>query len=100
MASLVLGIIGMFFTLVGLVPLLGFINYISIILLGIGLILGIVGATKKEKQGAAIGGLIICIIFLIISVWRLYIGMVALSSFVDAVNDGTVEQILNNLDSK
>lgn len=91
MASLVLGIIGMFFALVGLVPFLGFINWLSIILLGVGLILGIVGSTKK--QGAAIGGLVICIIFLIIASWRLYIGMVAADAFIDAASELMLENL-------
>ena len=85
MASLVLGIIGSFFTLVGLVPFLGFLNYISVILLVVGLILGIVGVAKKQG-GAAIGGLIISLIFLVIAIWRLYISILFASALSAALS--------------
>lgn len=72
MASIILGIIGLLFVLLGLIPFLGLVNWIAIPLLVIGLVLGIVGTTKKK--GTSIAGLVICALFLIISLIRLVVG--------------------------
>lgn len=72
MGSLILGIIGALFALVGIVPLLGMMNYIAIPLLLIGLILGIIGCTKKKVT--SIVGTIICLLFLLITIIRLVMG--------------------------
>lgn len=72
MGSLILGIIGALFALVGIVPLLGMMNYIAIPLLLIGLILGIIGCTKKKVT--SIVGTIICLLFLLIAIIRLVMG--------------------------
>ena len=71
-ASLVLGIIGLFFVLIGWIPFLGMVNYFAIFLLSIGLILGGIGMAKKN--GIAIAGFIISLIFIILSSYRLYLG--------------------------
>lgn len=53
-ASIVFGIIGLFFALLGLVPLLGIVNWIAIPILGLGLIFGIIGICGKKRSGSAI----------------------------------------------
>ncbi len=72
MGSLILGIIGALFALIGIIPLLGLMNYVAIPLLLIGLILGIIGCTKKK--GTSIAGTIICLLFLLIAIIRLIMG--------------------------
>lgn len=49
-ASIVFGIIGLFFALIGLIPLLGIVNWIAIPLLVLGLIFGIIGICGKKKK--------------------------------------------------
>ena len=71
MASLVLSIIGAIFGLIGLVPLLGFVNWIAIFILVIALILRFIGLNKSGKANA---GMLISIIFLIIAILRLFLG--------------------------
>lgn len=72
MGSLILGIIGALFALIGIIPLLGLMNYVAIPLFLIGLILGIIGCTKKKA--ASIAGTIICLLFLLIAIIRLIMG--------------------------
>lgn len=42
-----------FFALIGLIPLLGIVNWIAISLLVIGLIFGIIGICGKKRSGSA-----------------------------------------------
>lgn len=72
MASLILSIIGAIIGLIGLIPLLGIVNWGAIFVLLISLILGIVGINKHTPKAKA--GLVISIIFLIIAVIRLAAG--------------------------
>ena len=64
-ASKVLGTIGLVIMIIGLIPFLGWLNYLSIILAIIGLIIGIVG------KGS--GGLVLNGIVLIVGILRLFI---------------------------
>ena len=75
-AAVILGILGAVLTLIGLIPLLGIINWISIILLLTGLTCGIIGINTEpeEKRGSSITGTIICTLFSIIAVIRLILG--------------------------
>ena len=76
MSAVILGILGALLTLIGLLPFLGSVNWISIILLLTGLICGMIGIYTKpeEKRGFSIAGTIICTLFSIIAVSRLIIG--------------------------
>ena len=76
MGSIIWGIFGAFFTLLGLVPFLGIMNFFSIPLLVLGLLCGIIGICKKpkEKRGSSIAGTIICVLFLAVAGWRTYVG--------------------------
>lgn len=60
-ASLVLGIIGVLFSLIPI------INNASFIFGIIGLVLGIIGLIKKNKKGLAIAGVILCALAMIIT---------------------------------
>ena len=75
MGALVLAIIGLIFVALGIFPLLGWLNWIGIILLIIGIISGVTAYRKNpiNKFLAAIGTLL-CIILLIIAIVRLYLG--------------------------
>lgn len=98
MGSVVLGVIGALITLFGLIPLLGIFNFFSIPVLAIGLLLGIIGmCTKpKEKRGGSIAGTIICVLFLAVAGWRVYIGWAATKKLADP---NTVEKLQKTSDS-
>lgn len=75
MASLIFAILGFVFVLIGLVPLFGWLNWIGIIFLVIGMISGVSAQRKNHiNKGVAVIGTILCIILLIISVIRLLLG--------------------------
>ena len=75
MGSLILAIVGFVFTLLGLMPLLGWLNWIGIIFLIIGLISGVTAYRKNPiNKLLAVVGTLLCIVFLIISVARLMVG--------------------------
>lgn len=98
MAAIILGIIGAFFALLGLIPFMGICNWISIPLLVIGLILGIVGiCTKpKEKRGVQIAGTVICGVFLIVAGWRTWYGFhLTKKTAGSLVNPSTLEKLEN-----
>jgi hypothetical protein len=98
MGAIILGMIGVFFTLLGLIPFLGIMNFFSIPLLVIGLLCGIIGICKKpkEKRGPSIAGLIICILFLAVAGWRVYIGW---SSTKKLIDPNTLEKLQDTSDS-
>lgn len=82
-ASLVLGVISL---IIGWIPFIGFIAYITII---IGLILGIIGCVKKPAEGQpnnqkvpAIIGIVIGVIALIV---RIVVGVIALVGTTTAI---------------
>ena len=75
--AVILGILGAILTLIGLIPFLGSVNWISIILLLTGLVCGMIGIytePDEEKRGSSITGTIICTLFSIIAVIRLILG--------------------------
>lgn len=76
MASIVIGIVGAFFALLGLVPFLGIVNFIGIPILALGLLLGIIGLCRKPsgRRGTSVAGTVICVLFLLLSLWRTYVG--------------------------
>lgn len=89
-ASIVFGIIGLFFALIGLIPLLGIVKWIAVPLLVLGLIFGIIGICGKKRSGAAIAGTIICALFLLIGVVRLAVGS---KMMADAAKPETIEKL-------
>lgn len=98
MSAIIFGILGAFFTLLGLIPFLGIINFFSIPLLTIGLIFGIIGICRKpkEKCGSSIAGTIICVIFLIVVGWRTYVGWSATKKLA---NPNTLEKLQDTSDN-
>lgn len=75
MASLVLAITGSVFVLLGIVPLLGWLNWIGIIFLLVGLNSGVTAYRKNPvNKLIAIIGSLLCIIFIIVSIIRLVVG--------------------------
>lgn len=65
-ASKILGTIGLIIMIIGLIPLFGWLNYISITLAIIGLLIGIFG---KATGGLTLNGIV-----LIVGILRLFIG--------------------------
>ncbi len=69
--SLILAIVGAVVALLGLIPAIGFFNWIGGIVVLVGLVLGIVGASQGEKRGVAVVGIIVSAVFLVFAVLRL-----------------------------
>ena len=98
MGAVIWGILGAFFTLLGLIPFLGIMNFFSIPMLVIGLLCGIIGVCKKPKgkRGTSIAGTIICVLFLAVAGWRTYVGWSATKKLADP---NTLEKLQNTSDS-
>ena len=64
--SILFGIIALPFTLIGVVPLLGSVNYLAIVFAIIGLVLGVLSSHKAGRN--------LNIIVLIVSIIRLWVG--------------------------
>ncbi len=73
-ASLILSILALLLAVIGLVPLLGMLNWIALVLGVLGLVFGIVPIVQKKKSGVAIAGFIISILVIIMAVIRLFLG--------------------------
>lgn len=84
MASLILGIVSLFFVFFGLIPFLGIMIWIALPMLIIGITLGILGIVQKNRRGLNIAGTIICGICIIMGGIRLAAGWSATKSVVDA----------------
>ena len=97
MASIILGVIGLFFVLMGLIPLLGIMNWLGIPLLVIGLAFGIAGIVKNKRRGANIAGTIICGIFIIIGTVRLIVGASMMTNAAKFLPN-TVEKLDNTIE--
>lgn len=74
--SLLWGIVAMIFMFVGLVPLLGWGNWLVIPFAGMGAIIAAIGIalTSKEKRGRAKAGLVLNAIVIIVAAIRLSMG--------------------------
>ena len=94
-ASLVLGILSL---IIGCIPIIGVIAYITII---VGIILGIVGCVKKPAEGQpnkqkvpAIIGIIIGVIALIV---RIVIGAVTIGTAVNTAVDSVIDSAIDTV---
>lgn len=74
--SLLWGIVAMVFMFIGLVPLLGWGNWLVIPFAGVGAIIAAIGIaiTSREKRGRAKAGLVLNAIVIIVAAIRLSIG--------------------------
>ena len=74
--SLLWGIVAMVLMLVGLVPLLGWSNWLVIPFAGVGAIIAAIGImlTSPEKRGRAKAGLVLNAIVIVVAAVRLSIG--------------------------
>lgn len=84
MASIILGIIGLLFVFIGLIPFLGIMIWFSLPLLIIGIARGIAGIVKNKKRGANIAGTIICGICILIGRMKLFAGFAATKKIVES----------------
>ena len=76
-ASLVIGIIVMAGAVVGLIPCVGWFNWVNLPIAGIGVIVSIIGIVTEpldSRRNKAAGGLVLCLIAIIVGVFRLLIG--------------------------
>lgn len=74
--SLLWGIVAMLLMFVGLVPLLGWSNWLVIPFAGVGAIIAAIGIaiTAREKRGRAKAGLVLNAIVIVVAVIRLSMG--------------------------
>ena len=74
--SLLWGIVGMLLMFIGLVPLLGWSNWLIIPFAGVGAIIAAIGIllTSSEKRGRAKAGLVLNAIVIIVAAIRLSMG--------------------------
>lgn len=76
-ASLVLGLVSVILSLIGFVPCLGSLNWLSIPIAGVGLLISIIAFVQKDKDeniNKLIAGLILCIFTIIFGTMRLIMG--------------------------
>ncbi len=66
LVSILIGIVLLVFVLVGLVPLLGWLNWLGLVIGAIGVL---IGALSRHKAG-----LVFNIVLMLIAVWRLSMG--------------------------
>ncbi len=74
--SLIWGIVAMLLMFIGLVPLLGWSNWLIIPFAGVGAIIAAIGIllTSQEKRGRAKAGLVLNAIVIIVAAIRLSMG--------------------------
>ena len=72
--TLVFAILALISAIIGLIPMLGILEWIALVLAIIAFITGIIGVFVRKRKGGVIAGFIISILVLILSVIRLIIG--------------------------
>lgn len=74
--ALVWGIVTFVGFVLGLIPCLGILNWLNIPLAVIGVILGVIALAQgsKEGPGAAIGGIVLCLVAVLGGAVRLFVG--------------------------
>jgi hypothetical protein len=73
-AGFIMGILSILGMLFGLIPFLGWSNWLVIPFAGVGLIISIVGVAVSKRGGIGVAGIVLCSIALFISIPRLIIG--------------------------
>jgi hypothetical protein len=75
-ASMIIGILSLFGTMLGCIPLLGALNWMTIPLGVVGTILGAIALSKNEasSKGQAMVGLVLSIVVIVMGTIRLIIG--------------------------
>jgi len=72
--SLILSILALLIGVIGLVPLLGALNWVALVLGVLGFVFGIIPIAQKKKSGVALAGFIISILVIVMAVIRLILG--------------------------
>jgi hypothetical protein len=72
--ALVIGLFAFLFMCIGLIPFLGWFNWLNLPLAVVGLVVGAIGLRGRRTQAAALGGVIFCGSALVIGVFRLIVG--------------------------
>ena len=73
-AGFIMGIFSIFGMLLGLIPFVGWLNWLVIPFACAGLIISIVGVAIPKRGGIGVAGIVLCAVALSISVPRLIIG--------------------------
>lgn len=73
-AGFVMGIFSIFGMLLGLIPLLGWLNWLVIPFACVGLVISIVGVVIAKRGGIGVAGIVLGSVALSISIPRLIIG--------------------------
>ncbi len=68
-------ILALIFALVGLIPLLGFLEWIAAAIAVLGVIFSILGVILGKHKGGSIGAIIINILVILIAVVRILLGV-------------------------
>lgn len=74
MGSIVWALIGGLFVAVGFMPLFGWVNWLAILFLVLGIISGVNKKRNIANKVLAIIGILLCIVFLIAAIFRLVAG--------------------------
>lgn len=74
MGSIVWALIGGLFVAIGYMPLFGWVNWLAIIFLVLGIISGVNKKRNIANKVLAIIGILLCIVFLIAAIFRLVAG--------------------------
>lgn len=75
MGSIVWALIGGLFVAVGFMPLFGWVNWLAIIFLVLGIISGVNKKRNIANKFLAIIGVILCVLLLLIAIFRLVAGL-------------------------
>ena len=72
--TLVFAILALICAVIGLVPLLGIVEWLALVFAVIAFITGIIGVFVRKNKGGPVAGFIISIIVILLSVIRLVVG--------------------------
>jgi hypothetical protein len=69
-AGFILGLVAFFWMLIGLIPFLGWLNWLNIPVAVAGLVISILGYTQRRQSALSLIGIILCSIAIVIGVIR------------------------------
>ena len=73
--ALFFSILALIFAIIGLIPLLGILEWIAMILSVLGIIFGIIGLIVKKSKGTPVAAIIINVLVALLSIVRILIGL-------------------------
>ena len=73
--ALFLSILGLVFGIVGIIPFLGFLEWVAIVIAALGTIFGIIGIVVKKQKGSQLAAVIINILVFLLALVRILVGL-------------------------